>query len=127
MTVRPPAVQPTPGVNDFVQVQRMGNPLINELLIGTGFKNAWSLGVPSNDAQFATFALDPLLARALNTVFGLSVPDPPRTDLLPLVTYAAPIAPAGTPAGPVADLLRLEPVNRSNGSRQPQAHGLSRG
>jgi hypothetical protein len=28
-------------------------------------------------------------------------------DLLPLVTYAAPIAPAGTPAGPIADMMRL--------------------
>ena len=34
-------------------------------------------------------------------------PAAPRTDLLPLVTYAPPIAPPGTPAGPIADLLRL--------------------
>ena len=37
----------------------------------------------------------------------MAIPAPPRTDLLPLVTYAPPIAAAGTPAGPVADLLRL--------------------
>jgi hypothetical protein len=37
----------------------------------------------------------------------LKIPAAPRTDLLPLVTYAAPIAAAGTPTGPVADLLRL--------------------
>ena len=35
------------------------------------------------------------------------MPAAPRTDLLPLVTYAPPIAAPGTPAGPVADLLRL--------------------
>jgi uncharacterized protein DUF4331 len=35
------------------------------------------------------------------------VPPPPRNDLLLLMQYMAPIAAPGTPAGPVADLLRL--------------------
>jgi hypothetical protein len=91
------------------QVQRMGNPLINELLIGTGSKDRFSMDVPSRDSQFASFFLDPVLARVLNAATGgaLEIPTPPRTDLLPLVTYAAPIAAVGTPAGPIADLLRL--------------------
>jgi hypothetical protein len=88
------------------QVQRMGNPLINELIIGTGSKDRFSLDDPWNDAQFASFFLDPLLATVFGTL-GIPVPAPPRTDLLPLVTYAPPIAAPGTPSGPVADLLRL--------------------
>jgi hypothetical protein len=90
-------------------VQRIGNPLINELLIGTGFKDRFSMDQPKNDGQFASFLLDPALARVLNAATGgvLTIPTPPRTDLLPLVTYAPPIAAPGTPAGPVADLLRL--------------------
>ncbi|MFE8596552.1 DUF4331 domain-containing protein [Archangium violaceum] len=92
---------------DWRQVQRMGNPLINELLVGTGFKDRFSIDQPRNDSQFAPFFLDPTLARVLNAVYGIDIPAPPRTDLLPLVTYAPPIAAAGTPAGPVADLLRL--------------------
>lgn len=91
----------------FSQIQRMANPLINELLIGTGSKDFWSMSPPVNDSQFASFALDPLLARVFNAVYGINIPAPPRYDLLPLVTYAAPIAAAGTPAGPIADLLRL--------------------
>jgi hypothetical protein len=92
----------------YRQVQRMGNPLINELVIGTGSKDKWSMGDPADDGQYANFFLDPLLARALNAVYGgLPVPDAPRTDLLVLGQYRAPIAPAGTPLGPVADLLRL--------------------
>jgi hypothetical protein len=91
----------------LAQVQRLGNPLINELIIGTGSKDRWSMSHPMNDSQFAAYDLDPLLARVLNAVYGIAIPAPPRTDLLPLVTYAPPIAPAGTPAGPVADLLRL--------------------
>jgi hypothetical protein len=91
----------------YYQIQRLGNPLINELIIGTGYKDRWSMDQPKNDAQFAKFDLDPTLARILNAAYGINIPAPPRTDLLPLVTYAPPIAAAGTPAGPVADLLRL--------------------
>ncbi len=91
----------------FSQIQRMGNPLINELIIGTGSKDYWSMSQPKNDSQFAAFDLDPLLARVFNAVYGINIPTPPRTDLLPLVTYAPPIAAPGTPAGPIADLLRL--------------------
>ena len=40
-------------------------------------------------------------------MYGITVPDPPRKDLLPLVTYTGPTIPASTKAGPVADLLRL--------------------
>jgi hypothetical protein len=91
------------------QVQRMGNPLINELVVGIGSKDRFSMDQPKNDSQFAGFFLDPPIVRVIEALYGgaLAVPDPPRTDLLPLVSYAAPIAPAGTPAGPIADLLRL--------------------
>jgi len=91
----------------LAQIQRFGNPLINELIIGTGYKDYWSMSEPVNDSQFAAFDLDPLIARVFNAVYGFKIPTPPRTDLLPLVTYAAPIAPKGTPAGPIADLMRL--------------------
>jgi len=91
----------------LAQIQRFGNPLINELVIGTGSKDYWSMSEPVHDSQFASFDLDPLIARVFNAVYGFKIPTPPRTDLLPLVTYAAPIAPAGTPAGPIADLMRL--------------------
>ena len=93
----------------YAQIQRLGNPLINELLIGTGFKDRFSMDVPKNDGQFASFFLDPTLARVLNAATGgaISIPPPPRVDLLPLVTYAPPIAAPGTPPGPVADMLRL--------------------
>ena len=98
---------PADNFGSFYQVQRLANPLVNELLIGTGSKDRWSMEEPKNDAQFASYDLDPLLARVFNAVYGINIPAPPRTDLLPLVTYAAPIAAPGTPAGPIADLLRL--------------------
>lgn len=98
---------PTESSGSFSQVQRMGNPLINELIIGTGDKDFWSMSQPVNDSQFAHYALDPLLARVVNAVYGINIPPPPRNDLLLLMEYLPPIAAPGTPKGPVADLLRL--------------------
>lgn len=97
------------GPAHYRQVQRVGNPLINELIIGTGFKDRFSMEEPKNDSQFAAFFLDPALPRVINALTGgaVAIPAAPRLDLLPVVTYAAPIAANGTPAGPIADLLRL--------------------
>jgi hypothetical protein len=92
----------------WAQVQREGNPLINELIIGTGSKDRFSMDDPYQDGQFANFFLNPLLAQIFGSI-GIPVPPAPRTDLLPLVQYNAPICPGCGPqdAGPIADLLRL--------------------
>ena len=116
-----------PVPNFFAQVQRMGNPLINELLVGTGSKDRFSMDQPKNDSQFAPFFLDPLLARVFNAIYGIDIPAPPRTDLLPLVTYAPPIAAKGTPAGPVADLLRLNTGVPPTAAAQRKRLGLLAG
>lgn len=99
---------PFPAVEfgDWRQVQRMGNPLINELIIGTGSKDRFSMDDPAKDGQFSDFFLNPLLASVFASI-GIPVPPAPRTDLLPLVTYSGPTIPPGTPQGPIADLLRL--------------------
>jgi hypothetical protein len=98
----------------FRQIQRLGNPLINELIIGIGSKDYWSMTRPVNDSQFANFDLDPPFVTIVDSLYTalvgpnvLTSPPAPRNDLLPLVTYAPPIAASGTPAGPVADLLRI--------------------
>ena len=99
--------------DDFSQVQRLGNPLINELIIGTGTKDYWSMSKPVNDSQFASFDLNPLFVTIVDSLYSvlapgaLYSPPAPRTDLLPLVEYLPPIAASGTPTGPIADLLRL--------------------
>ena len=103
---------PVKGDGDWVQVQRMGNPLFNELIIGTGFKDLWSRSDPKDDAQFAASALDPLIARVAQAAYSaigvkLTIPTPPRADLLPLVTYAPPIATPGANDQVIADLLRV--------------------
>jgi hypothetical protein len=97
--------------SSFVQIQRMGNPLINELIIGTGDKDKFSMSEPKHDADYAKYLLDPLLARVVNAAYAgaVTIPAAPRMDLAPLIYYATPICPGCTTAqqGPVADLLRL--------------------
>jgi hypothetical protein len=107
ITVRRPPVSAL-NAGPFRQVQREGNPLINELIIGTGSKDRFSMDDPENDKQFAKFFLNPLLAKVFGTL-GIPVPPAPRTDLLPLVQYMAPICPGCGPndRGPIADLMRL--------------------
>ncbi len=105
-----------PELSPFVtQIQRMGNPLINELIIGTGDKDKFSMSAPKDDAQFASYVLDPLLARVFAGL-GLPLPSPPRNDLLFLAQYDRHVnlvaavggfTPPAVGAGPVADLLRL--------------------
>jgi hypothetical protein len=92
----------------WAQVQRLGNPLINELIIGTGSKDQFSVSSPIDDGQFANYFLNPLLANIFGSI-GIPVPPAPRTDLLPLVQYQAPICPgcSASDAGPIADLLRI--------------------
>jgi len=108
ITIRRSLDQSASTEGPFKQVNREGNPLINELIIGTGSKDRFSMDDPSNDGQFANFFLDPLLAHVFASL-GIPVPPAPRTDLLPLVQYTAPICPGCGPqdAGPIADLLRL--------------------
>jgi hypothetical protein len=110
------------------QVQRMGNPLINELIIGTGFKDRWSMDDPKNDAQFSNFFLSPLLANIFASL-GIPVAPGPRTDLLILAQYKSPICPGCGPAdaGPVADLLRLNTGIPPTLGAQPKRLGFLAG
>jgi hypothetical protein len=99
---------PEQNLGSIQQVNREGNALINEAIIGTGSKNRFSMDFPIHDAQFANFVLEPVAAAVLSSL-GVPVPPTPRTDLLILAQYEPPICPGCGPkdAGPVADLLRL--------------------
>jgi hypothetical protein len=70
----------------FVQLSRLGNPLINELIIPLGMKDRFNASLPGADAQFLPFVLDPEPARLL----GCSN-CPPQFDLYP--SFNAPPTP----------------------------------
>jgi hypothetical protein len=68
----------------FVQVSRLGNPLVNEVIVPFGMKDEFNRTQPSEDAQrFGRFALNPEPARLLNVLFpGLNVAERDRTDIV---------------------------------------------
>ena len=69
-------------VGKFVQVARMANPLVNELLIGTGKKDRWNATDPSDERRFVNFYLNPRLTAVINLAFGTSFPTSDRVDLV---------------------------------------------
>ncbi|MEO6325871.1 MAG: DUF4331 domain-containing protein [Thermoanaerobaculia bacterium] len=58
----------------FQQISRLGNPLVNELLIGVGTKDMWNATPVSAEAQYKSMELRPILATYLNVLFGVVVP-----------------------------------------------------
>jgi len=73
---------PTLTAGPFKQVSRLGEPLVNEVIIPLKLKDTFNASQPSGDSQFASFVLDPQLAKLLNAVFGIAVPPAPRNDLV---------------------------------------------
>jgi hypothetical protein len=65
----------------MMQVQRLANPLVNELIIGTKDKDRWNTLDPNQESQFLDYYENPRLALALSLVFGAPVPATPRHDL----------------------------------------------
>ena len=94
----------------FVQVSRLANPLINELIINTPAKNGWNAAEPENEAAFQKFYRNPAIAQALSLIFpALPVPATPRTDLMQVFLKYPGQPLAGDFCGsPCAELLRLD-------------------
>jgi len=65
------------------QVSRLGNPLVNEVVIPLSHKDRFNASDPKDDAQFGSFVLNSDLAAKLNAVYGFNPPIPAtgRSDL----------------------------------------------
>jgi Domain of unknown function (DUF4331) len=75
----------------WVQVSRLGNPLINEVIIPIGLKDKYNRTSPANDAaNFGAGALAPEPARLLNALFGLGVKETGRTDIVQALLTGVP-------------------------------------
>jgi hypothetical protein len=89
----------------WTQVSRLGNPLINEVIIPTSLKDAWNRGEPAQDAKYMKYYTDPLLAATINTVYKLGVPATDRDDLVAVLLTGIPNV-TFTGSRP-ADMLRI--------------------
>jgi hypothetical protein len=97
-------------VGDPVQVSRLGNPLVNEVVLPAGLKDAFNGLTPDKDATIPAVVqrvTDPELARLIEAIYGVPAPDTPRNDLVEIfLTGIAKNAPTldGSPAPIQADL-----------------------
>ena len=79
------------GAGDFVQVSRLGNPLVNEVVIPLGQKDRFNRTQPADDAaNYGQFVLNPELAKVMNALFGLGVKETGRTDIVQALLQGIP-------------------------------------
>ena len=100
----------------WVQVSRLGNPLINEVVIPLGQKDLWNASDPKDDAQFLSRYTTPELAGLVNFLYPV-LPDIPTMGRADLVAVLLTGVPGLNFTGDTkADLLRL------NTAIPPAAH-----
>jgi hypothetical protein len=59
----------------YVQVSRLGSPLVNEVVIPVGLKDYFNSSKPAADGAALPLVQDPELPHLLNAVYGTEVPD----------------------------------------------------
>jgi hypothetical protein len=107
----------------FVQVSRLGNPLVNEVVIPTNRKDEWNGDTPDEESKYEMFYTNPILAAVINTVYPglIKAPENNRDDLVAVLLTGVPgLNNTGTakvemlrlnmsiaPAGPVGSGNRL--------------------
>ncbi len=72
-------------VGRFRQVSRLGNPLVNEVVIPLSDKDRFNASDPEDDGSFLDFVLNSDLAEKLNIVYNgivTPIPETGRTDLV---------------------------------------------
>jgi hypothetical protein len=100
----------------WVQVSRLGEPLINEVVIPLGQKDFWNRVDPKDDAQFESLYLSPEVSRLENALYGTPPQGHPggaleaidttgRTDLVAILLTGVPGL--NFTGSHRADLLRL--------------------
>ena len=89
----------------WTQVSRLGNPLVNEVVVPTPFKDVWNRSKPVDDKQFAGPVVKPILAKLMNDLYKLNAPEDNRDDLV--AVFGTGVKGLNFTGNTVADLLRL--------------------
>ena len=75
---------------EFVQVSRLGNPLVNEVVIPIQDKDRFNASTPANDAQFLEYVTDPIVPPLVEALYGIPAPPTPRNDLVQVFLTGVP-------------------------------------
>ncbi|WP_083949409.1 DUF4331 domain-containing protein [Herbidospora yilanensis] len=101
----------------YVQVSRLGQPLVNEVVVPAGLKDAFNSIGPDEDASIPEVVkrvTDPELPRLLEAVYGLKAPKTPRNDLVEI--FLTGIAKGN---GPIDADLNSQTLNKDAGKLRP--------
>jgi len=107
----------------WAQVSRLGNPLVNELLIPTQLKDHWNATTPDKDKQFMQYYSTSILAQLLNKLYPQFGPfkETDRQDLVAVLGTGLQTPNLNYTGGTFADEIRLNlaiaptaPVGRGN-------------
>jgi Domain of unknown function (DUF4331) len=102
----------------WVQVSRLGMPLVNEVLIGLRDKNRFNASRPRDDAQFARYVTNPTLPALLQALFGVTAPCLPRNDLVTAFL-------TGVPGLNQPEHVRPAEMLRLNSNTDPASGGIA--
>jgi hypothetical protein len=111
----------TPGkadpAGDYVQVSRLGNPLVNEVVVPTGLKDAFNAIQPATDHTVTAVVnkvLDPELPQLIQSIYKVKAPAAPRNDLVEIyLTGIAKKAPTlDSSAAPIQADLNSQVLNQ---------------
>ncbi|HET7368816.1 MAG TPA: DUF4331 domain-containing protein, partial [Gaiella sp.] len=89
----------------WVQVNRLGNPLVNEVIIPTALKDRWNAEQPWNESAYRKYYESPLLAAVINKLYKLGAPETGRDDLVAVLLTGVPEL--NFTGKKLADVLRL--------------------
>ena len=97
------------GKGSYVQVSRLGNPLVNEVVIPLGLKDQFNRTTPDKDgANYGKFVVEPELAKVINALFpGLNVPEKDRTDIVQALLTGIPGKTQIAKNAPPTDTLKV--------------------
>ncbi|MBA3945651.1 MAG: DUF4331 domain-containing protein [Herpetosiphonaceae bacterium] len=85
-----PVTSPRTSTGPWVQISRLDNPLVNEVVIPLQDKNRFNGSLPINDTQFLSYVLNPEIAGLEHAILGLNVPPNPRNDLVTIFLTGLP-------------------------------------
>jgi hypothetical protein len=94
----------------WVQVSRLGNPLVNEVVIPLGKKDQFNRTTPDRDAElYGKYVVKPELAAVLNALFGVNAPENNRTDIVQALLQGLPMLNQhkGIKGPPAVDTIKL--------------------
>src|SRR5487761_1422758 len=108
------------GSGPYVQVSRLGSPLVNEVVVPVGFKDFWNSQPPAKDSQFAAAVAVPELAKLIPVLYpgafpnlaayqsaGKKRPDIEAIFLTGIPASILPSAPPNVDGKVQAEMLRL--------------------